>query len=68
MTKDLKKPLIFGSLLAVLSVQMTSAQEVGYTMLDTVDVTNNAGLAFVMISVGFFVVGAIIVIKVISDM
>lgn len=49
-----------------LLVSSVSAAD-GYTLLDSADVSGYAGSAFVMLALGFVVVGAVVLIKILVD-
>jgi len=62
------KKVILGTIVGLTILVSNVSAVGGYTLLDSIDVADKAGAAFIMIGVAFIVIVAVVIIKILSDL
>ena len=61
------KKIIGGTILGLTGLVSAVSATDGYTLLDSVDVAEYTGSAFVMLGLAFVVIAAVVIIKIVAD-
>ena len=62
------KKVISGTIIGLSTLVSYVSAADGYTLMDSVDVADKAGSAFIMIGVAFVVIVVVMIIKILSDL